>query len=672
MGCSASRPAAAAAVSPASDDLDNGDSGKLAAPAGLSPPRMRKRSGLAFRYSSESARELLEGQEEEKKKEEREEKDKDNNSPATLSKTPLLPPLTGPLAYHLGKTLGSGGFSVVREAVRLRDGARFAAKVIPMPLEEDEEGPPSFPPASPPPPAKEKKKAKGKGGDKKGGEEETNNAPPPSTRAEVEREVSCLRALPPHPNVVRLVDAFADPAQRAFVVVTELLRGGELLDALLSQDGGAYPESVAASAAAQVAAALAHAHAHGVVHRDVKLDNVLLAEPGDLGSLKLADFGLSAALAPSSSSSSVAMIPVGGGRSGNGDDNETEQQQQQSQPLFGLATVCGTPAYVAPEVLAAGRGGPRYGAEADCWSLGVLIFTLLGGCVCFFSFLSAFFCPASLYLARALSFTPSPLQPHQTNKQKQNDSYQPFWAENEAELFGLIRRGEYDRFEDEVWGGVSAEAKELVASLLVVDPKRRMSARGALAHPWLAAAVEAGALAPGALPSATEVEVEEEEKEQKQQQHQGPVVSAFAAAAAATTLPSSASCCSSASRSLSSALPSTMQPRVSSSGESGSNNSNALALRRAASLAQQARNARGGKNGGGGGGGGPAAAAASAAATQLSSPRPPLPPRRSSVPLPQPPVSAFAKAAAGQEQERQGEKQQVKVDASSADAAAAE
>ena len=233
MGCSASRPAAAAAVSPASDDLDNGDSGKLAAPAGLSPPRMRKRSGLAFRYSSESARELLEGQEEEKKKEEREEKDKDNNSPATLSKTPLLPPLTGPLAYHLGKTLGSGGFSVVREAVRLRDGARFAAKVIPMPLEEDEEGPPSFPPASPPPPAKEKKKAKGKGGDQKGGEEETNNAPPPSTRAEVEREVSCLRALPPHPNVVRLVDAFADPAQRAFVVVTELLRGGELQAAQL-------------------------------------------------------------------------------------------------------------------------------------------------------------------------------------------------------------------------------------------------------------------------------------------------------------------------------------------------------------------------------------------------------------------------------------------------------
>jgi len=347
MGCTVSRPTAAVAPS---------DPDQLA-PASLSPPRMRRRSGLAFRYSSESVREE-ETEEAPPPKGREQGGGKREEAPAAAPP----PPTEGPLAYRLGRTLGSGGFSIVREATRLRDGARFAAKVIPMPP-DDESFPSPLPAASPSP---DKKKGKGKGGD----EGEHKTLPPPSSRAEVEREVACLRALPPHPNVVQLVDAFADPAQRAFVVVTELLPGGELLDALLSQDGGAYPEATAASAAAQVCAALAHAHRHGVVHRDIKLDNVLLGAAGDLGSLKLADFGLSAALAPA-----VGAAPAGGGGGG----ETAEGRQQQRQPLFGLATVCGTPAYVAPEVLAAGRGGPRYGAEADCWSLGVLVFILLGG-----------------------------------------------------------------------------------------------------------------------------------------------------------------------------------------------------------------------------------------------------------------------------------------------------
>jgi len=257
-------------------------------------------------------------------------------------------------------------------------------------------------------------------------------------------------------------------------------------------------------------------------------------------------------------------------------------------------------------------------------------------------------------------FSPPPLQkPLQTSDAKPKTgpppSYQPFWAESEAELFGLIRRGEYDDFEDEVWSAVSAEAKDLVASLLVVDPAARLSAARALKHPWLAAAVAAGALAPGALPPPPAKEEAKEGAEERGQRE--PVVSAFAAAA--VTAPS---------RSLSSALPS-LQPRASSSGDS---TSNALALRRAASLAQQARNARrGGKTGGG-----PAAATgtqglqARQPSSPLPPPHPPHPRRRPSVPLPQPPVSAFAKAAGGQQKQQRDEKeeQQVKVGASSADA----
>lgn len=102
-----------------------------------------------------------------------------------------------------------------------------------------------------------------------------------------------------------------------------------------------------------------------------------------------------------------------------------------------LTTQCGTPGYVAPEILE----GTPYDTQADMWSLGVITYILLGG-------------------------------------------YPPFIEQNQRELFRKIRRGEYE-FHEEYWGQVSEDAKKLIASLLTVDPTRRLTADASLHAKWI-------------------------------------------------------------------------------------------------------------------------------------------------------------------------------------------
>lgn len=93
-----------------------------------------------------------------------------------------------------------------------------------------------------------------------------------------------------------------------------------------------------------------------------------------------------------------------------------------------LTTQCGTPGYVAPEILE----GTPYGTQADMWSLGVIVYILLGG-------------------------------------------YPPFIEQNQRELFRKIRKGQY-QFHEEYWGQVSKGAKDLIRSLLVTNPSERKTA----------------------------------------------------------------------------------------------------------------------------------------------------------------------------------------------------
>ncbi|KAK9267913.1 hypothetical protein L1049_010350 [Liquidambar formosana] len=154
--------------------------------------------------------------------------------------------------------------------------------------------------------------------------------------AHIKREISILRRVR-HPNIVQLFEVMATKAKIYFVM--EYVRGGELFNKVAK---GRLKEEVARKYFQQLISAVGFCHARGVFHRDLKPENLLLDENGDL---KVSDFGLSA----------VA-------------------DQIKQDGLF--HTFCGTPAYVAPEVLA--RKGYD-AAKVDIWSCGVILFVLMAG-----------------------------------------------------------------------------------------------------------------------------------------------------------------------------------------------------------------------------------------------------------------------------------------------------
>ncbi|KAJ6979272.1 hypothetical protein NC653_027430 [Populus alba x Populus x berolinensis] len=140
-----------------------------------------------------------------------------------------------------------------------------------------------------------------------------------------------------HPNIVQLNEVMASRTKIYFVM--EFVKGGELFN-LVSK--GKLKEDVARKYFQQLIGAVDFCHSRGVYHRDLKPENLLLDENGDL---KITDFGLSAL---------------------------SESRRQDGL----LHTTCGTPAYVAPEVInKKGYDGPK----ADIWSCGVILFVLLAG-----------------------------------------------------------------------------------------------------------------------------------------------------------------------------------------------------------------------------------------------------------------------------------------------------
>ncbi|XP_021907628.1 CBL-interacting serine/threonine-protein kinase 12-like [Carica papaya] len=154
--------------------------------------------------------------------------------------------------------------------------------------------------------------------------------------AHIKREISILRRVR-HPNIVQLFEVMATKAKIYFVM--EYVRGGELFNKVAK---GRLKEEVARKYFQQLISAVGFCHARGVYHRDLKPENLLLDENGDL---KVSDFGLSAV-----------------------------SDQIRQDGLF--HTFCGTPAYVAPEVLA--RKGYD-AAKVDIWSCGVILFVLMAG-----------------------------------------------------------------------------------------------------------------------------------------------------------------------------------------------------------------------------------------------------------------------------------------------------
>ncbi|KAE9594490.1 putative protein kinase CAMK-CAMKL-CHK1 family [Lupinus albus] len=153
---------------------------------------------------------------------------------------------------------------------------------------------------------------------------------------QIKREISVMSRAK-HPNIIELFEVMATRTKIYFVM--EYAKGGELFNKVAK---GKLNEDVAHKYFKQLVNAVDFCHSRGVYHRDIKPENILLDE---IGNLKVSDFGLSAL---------------------------TQSNRQDGL----LHTSCGTPAYVAPEIIK--RKGYD-GAKADIWSCGIVLFVLLAG-----------------------------------------------------------------------------------------------------------------------------------------------------------------------------------------------------------------------------------------------------------------------------------------------------
>ncbi|KFO70475.1 Serine/threonine-protein kinase DCLK2, partial [Cuculus canorus] len=215
----------------------------------------------------------------------------------------------------------------------------------------------------------------------------------------IENEVSILRRVK-HPNIIMLIEEMDTPTE--LYLVMELVKGGDLFDAITSSTK--YTERDGSAMVYNLASALKYLHGLSIVHRDIKPENLLVCEyPDGTKSLKLGDFGL-------------ATVVEG--------------------PLY---TVCGTPTYVAPEIIAE----TGYGLKVDIWAAGVITYILLCG-------------------------------------------FPPFRSENnlQEDLFDQILVGKLE-FPSPYWDNITDSAKELISLMLHVNAEARYTAAQILSHPWV-------------------------------------------------------------------------------------------------------------------------------------------------------------------------------------------
>ncbi|CAN1262844.1 CBL-interacting serine/threonine-protein kinase 11 [Linum perenne] len=215
----------------------------------------------------------------------------------------------------------------------------------------------------------------------------------PSMMSNIKREISIMRRLN-HPHIVKLHEVLATRTKIYFIM--EFVKGGELF-AKISK--GRFSDDLARKYFRQLISAVSYCHFRGVFHRDLKPENLLLDESGNL---KVSDFGLSAVT-----------------------------NQIQADGL--LHTLCGTPAYVAPEIL---RKKGYDGAKVDVWSCGVILFVLTAG-------------------------------------------YLPFNDPNLMGMYKKIYKGEY---RCPKW--MSSELKQFLSRLLDTNPDTRITIDEILIDPW--------------------------------------------------------------------------------------------------------------------------------------------------------------------------------------------
>jgi len=206
-------------------------------------------------------------------------------------------------------------------------------------------------------------------------------------------EMKILRGTS-HSNVIKLVDYFED--HDYMFMVLELVKG-DLFSQIIEKQY--FDEEECFRYLYQIISGVRYLHSVGIVHRDLKLENILLT--GD--HLFISDFGLSKTLYPSD--------------------------------MGIMKTRCGSPIYVAPEVLE----GKGYTKAVDVWSIGVILYTM-----CYGRF--------------------------------------PYLANSLHELYQLIHESELDMPFDI---DVSFQLMDLICAMLTVDPSKRITLDQIFTHPWI-------------------------------------------------------------------------------------------------------------------------------------------------------------------------------------------
>ena len=203
-------------------------------------------------------------------------------------------------SYLIGKLLGTGSFAKVREGLHIHTGEKIAIKAV-----------------------------------------DKNKARDDSYVFKNLRREARIMQLLSHPNIIRLLEVVE--TENSYYMVMELVSGGDVMHHIMSSKQSCLEEHIVKRYIKQMITAIHYMHEAGIIHRDLKVENLLLDE---FNNIKIIDFGLSNFI--------------------HNPDNLTVNMAQ---------TQCGSPAYAAPELL----GHKNYGKEVDVWSIGVNMFAMLSG-----------------------------------------------------------------------------------------------------------------------------------------------------------------------------------------------------------------------------------------------------------------------------------------------------
>ncbi|GAA6221769.1 caM kinase-like vesicle-associated protein [Lates japonicus] len=223
-------------------------------------------------------------------------------------------------------------------------------------------------------------------------------------RKAAKNEILILKMVK-HPNILQLVDVFE--TKKEYFLFLELATGREVFDWILDQ--GYYSERDTSNVVRQVLEAVAYLHSLRIVHRNLKLENLVYYNRLKHSKIVISDFHL-------------AKLENGL-----------------------IKDPCGTPEYLAPEVV----GRQRYGRPVDCWATGVIMYILLSGNPPFYD-------------------------------ETDDDDYE----NHDKNLFRKILAGDYE-FDSPYWDDISDSAKSLVARLMEVDQDQRLTAQEAINHEWI-------------------------------------------------------------------------------------------------------------------------------------------------------------------------------------------